>query len=248
MRSVALLGMLGCGTTPPGQDRHATAGVDPRATPVRAREIRSSWAREPTPPSAGARHIEATPEPLETIEERVERPVPPPAPRPRNLSDELRDAIGDISGCLDVETAARIGSSLSVAVRATALPSGRLQRATVTAPSLPASAVSCIRDLAEAASLPTPVDGAPRTVSTTLRFSVSAQRTVETRTRFADDEPIPGRARSPAVVLPALGPPGPAPGARAPAIELPALGPSEPPAGYVPPAHTLPAQGPPVRR
>lgn len=247
----ALLGALGCGTRDPAVERNEAAGVDPNARPVRGRAPRTGWARDPAPePFRG--DLGPPPAPEIVIEEPAPPPETPPEPtpveRPRNLGEELRVAIGDVSGCLDVQTAAAQRGSLSISVSATALPSGRLQRASVSAGSLPRPALDCIRARVEGASLQTPIEGAPRSVSTTLRFTVSAEVTSETTTRFATDGPPPGRTQAPGVVLPALGNPGPAPGAQAPAVVLPDLAPAGPAPGYVPPGHTLPAQGAPPRR
>jgi hypothetical protein len=183
----------------------------------------------------------------DTVVTQPEAPPEPAAPR-RDYGNDLREVIGDISGCLDPQIAAGLSGSLSVSVSATAMPSGRLQRASVSAGSLPRAAQDCIRARVESAMIPTPIDRAPRSISTTLRFQVTAQVTTETRTRFATDGPQPGRTQAPGVVLPALGDPGPAPGAQAPAHALPALAEPGPAPGYVAPGHTLPAQGAPPRR
>jgi hypothetical protein len=249
---LAFLALAACGSNgnAPAPSRTEAAGVDPTARPPRVREERAGWARTPAPEPTP---LELAPPPAtavvieETIGTPSEAPAEPTAPR-RDYGDDLREAIGDISGCLDPQTAASLSGSLSVSVSATAMPSGRLQRVSVSAGSLPPAAQSCIRSRVESAMIATPIDGAPRSVSTTLRFQVSAQVTTETRTRFATDGPPPGRTRAPGVVLPALGDPGPAPGAQAPGVVLPALAEPGPAPGYVPPGHTLPAQGAPQRR
>ncbi len=250
LAAVALTVVVGCGTPEgvQGPTRNEAAGVDPNARPVRARETRSSWARDPEP---GPTPLDVVPPPAPDIvieEPGPAPPAPPPVVRPRNFGEDLRVAIGDVSGCLDVQTAAALRGSLSISVSATALPSGTLQRASVSAGSLPRPVLDCIRQRVESASLQTPIEGAPRTVSTTLRYTVSAEVTTETVTRFATDGPPPGRTRAPGAVLPALGEPGPAPGAQAPAVVLPDLAPAGPAPGYVAPGHTLPAQGAPSRR
>jgi hypothetical protein len=248
----ASLALAACGSNAnaPAPSRTEAAGVDPTARPPRVREERAGWARTPAPEPTP---LELAPPPAtavvieETVVTEAEAPPEPTTPR-RDYGDDLREAIGDISGCLDAQTAAGLSGSLSVSVSATAMPSGRLQRVSVSAGSLPAAAQSCIRSRVESSMMPTPIEGAPRSVSTTLRFQVTAQVTTETRTRFATDGPQPGRTQAPGVVLPALGDPGPATGAQAPAHTLPALADPGPAPGHVPPGHTLPAQGAPERR
>ncbi len=247
---VLAIALVGCGSNddPSAPTRNETAGVDPNARPVFGREVRSGWASTPAPEPMVLDQPPPPPPPDVVVEEQVViTPEVPAEVRPRNYGNDLRDAIGDISGCLDVQTAARVSGALSVSVSATALPSGRLQRASVSGGSLPRATTDCIRARVEAASLAQPIEGAPRTVATTLRYEVSAQVTTETRTRFADDEAPPGNTQAPGVVLPALAPPGAAPGAQAPAYTQPALAPSGPAPGAVAPAYTLPAQVPSTR-
>lgn len=250
MLAVVLLAtpLAACGTSSNANapSRSEAAGVNPNAQPIRAREVRSGWARAPEPEGTPLDLAPPTARDLFVDEQVTITEAVPAEEAPRNYGNDLRAAIGDISGCLDVQTAAAQRGALSVSVSATALPSGRLQRATVSAGSLPRPAIDCIRARVESASIPQPIEGAPRTVSTTLRYEVSAQVTTETRTRFATDEAPPGNTQAPGVVLPALGTPGPAPGAVAPAYVQPALAEPGPAPGAVEPAVTLPALSPPV--
>lgn len=243
--------LAGCGPNPnaPALERNEAAGVDPNPRRPRVRPESLGWARTPQP-EPGPLDLPAPPAAPIVVEETVtsEPQATPEPPAPRDFGGDLRAAIGDISGCLDAPTAAALSGSLSVGVSATAMPSGRLQRASVSAGSLPQPARDCILARVEAARLATPVEGAPRSVSTTLRFGVTAELTTQTRTRPATDPPPPGRTQAPGVVLPALGEPGPAPGARPPAVVLPVLAEPGPAPGYVPPAQTLPAQGTPPSR
>jgi hypothetical protein len=223
--ALGLLALSGCGTNDNarGPDREATAGVHPVAPMPTAPEQRG-WAHAPAPEPMDFT-LTPPPEPERVIEERVE--VPPTAPPEtttaptRNLGDELREAVGDISSCLDVQAAAAAGPSLSISISVTALPSGHFQRASVSAGSLPVTSIDCIRARVEGASI-APVEHAPRTVSTTLHFTVSAHVTSETTTTFARDLPPPGHTQAPGVTLPALAPAGPSPGSVAPAHTLPA--------------------------
>ncbi len=217
LAAVALL-VVACGSPEPtGPTREEFAGIQRPAaapSPPRAPTQRDerAWAREPAPVVADL----ATPPPAApalALDEPGPASGPPEgagaaeAPRARALGDELRAAISDIGGCLDVTTAASLGGALAVDVSATALPSGHLQRASVSASGLPAPALACIRARVEAATLRTPIEGAPRTVSTTLRYEVRAEVTSEPRRRFAADPPPPGDVQGPALVLPALGDP-----------------------------------------
>ena len=248
---LASLALAACGSNEnaPTVSRTEAAGVDPSARPPRVREQPTGWARPPEPEPMPLDLAPPPAAPIVVEETIVHEPEAPPEPAtpPRDYGDDLREAIGDISGCLDPQTAAGLSGSLSVSVSATAMPSGRLQRVSVSAGSLPPAAQSCIRSRVESSMMPTPIEGAPRSVSTTLRFQVTAQVTTETRTRFATDGPQPGRTQAPGVVLPALGEPGAAPGAQAPGHTLPALAEPGPAPGYVAPGHTLPAQGAPRR-
>jgi hypothetical protein len=245
-----VVGLAACGTSgPPGPDRGSA--LAPGTGLSGPREQRSTWARTPEPEPTVL--PELPPAPDIVIEQPAEPPpveaAPEPAAPPRDLGEELRQAIGGIDGCLDAQTAAALGGSLSVGVRATALPSGRLQRASVSASSLPQAARDCIRDRVEAASMPTPIPGAPRSVSTTLRFEVSASVTTEQRRTLAPETTqLPTGAHAPGRTLPALAPAGPAPGAVAPGRTLPAQAPSGPAPGAVAPGITLPAQGATPRR
>ncbi|GAB4215812.1 MAG: hypothetical protein OHK0013_41710 [Sandaracinaceae bacterium] len=252
--SALTLSVGGCGADedappPPGSpDRASVAGLTRQGSLSGPRSPSSRWGRAPEPEPVELSRLAAPPDIV--IEQPSEASPSTPStgaqvPPRRDLGDELRRAIGGIEGCLDAQTAARLGGSLSVSISATALPSGRLQRASVSAGSLPSTAVECIRARAEAASLAPPIEGAPRTVSTTLRFQVSASLTSETRRELAPDVvALPPGSQAPGLTLPALGQPGPAPGARAPGIVLPAVVGEGPPPGYVAPGLTLPAQGP----
>ena len=152
----------------------------------------------------------------------IEEPAPAlaaaEAPHERDFSEELRNAVGDIASCLDVETARTLHGALTVSVSTTVLPSGTMSRASVSAP-LPEAARNCIRDRALHASIG-PVENAPRSISTTLRFEVQASEAPPPQRVFAPDY-IPPGATAPGVTLPALGGAPPA-GAQAPGIVLPA--------------------------
>ena len=232
--------VLGC-----GEDR-----VDPNApTREQMARIMSRPANPPTPappprfvPRSLTPSGEASPgrSPSEfVITEQVTTAPPPTPPVARDLSEEFRAAIGDITSCLDAETARSLRGSLTVNVTATVLPSGTMSRANVTA-SLPEPVRRCIQERALHASIGA-VERAPRGISATLRFEVEASAAPPPVREYAPDY-IPPGATAPGLTLPALGGAPPS-GAQAPGLTLPALG-GAPPPGAQAPGLVLPAQGP----
>jgi hypothetical protein len=93
---------------------------------------------------------------------------------PRDLGAELAARIGQPVQCVDMAAIVAGGGKLSITARAQVMPSGRITRATVTAPGQPAQATTCIERLVTAASLASPVPDAPREVSTTVVMQVVA--------------------------------------------------------------------------
>ncbi|MCS6858049.1 MAG: hypothetical protein NZM37_10100 [Sandaracinaceae bacterium] len=231
-----------------GCRERAQAPALPRAMAPKAKTPLASskgWVPPPEPRPFRPSQAPPPPSPLiveETLIKSGPDPSTPSPSAPRDLGAELARLIGDPSPCITLEQAeahSKNNQPISFSVAATVLPSGRLQRAEVRG--LPPSSSDCIRKRIEGLSFPQPIEGAPRRISTTLHFDAKVRRSEEVRIGFAPDIPPPGRAQPPALVLPALGPPGPAPGAAPPAFTLPALGPSQPPPGQVPPSYTLPA-------
>jgi len=162
-------------------------------------------------------------------------------PEERHLGDELATAIGSPASCLDLETARSLHGRLSVSVSATVMATGGVTRATASGASLPETVLTCLQARALAAHLRAPVEGAPRTVSTTLAFDVTA--TDDRTTTTTPEWHQPGAVAEPGHVLPAVGAQGRPEGALAPDSTLPAIGARGRPEGSVSPDIVTPARG-----
>jgi hypothetical protein len=92
---------------------------------------------------------------------------------PRDLSGELSSALAPASNCVDVgQAAAQPEGRLTISVSAYLQGSGRVSRATVTAPGQPPAALSCIEKLVLGLSLRAPIPDAPVQVSGTTQLQV----------------------------------------------------------------------------
>ncbi len=213
----------------------ATAPVTSSAPPRHASEpfaSRSSRATaSPSAPSTPAG--EETTTTVTTVES--------PVADERDLGAELAAAVGSPASCIDLATARSLHGTLSIHVTATVTPAGGVTRGTASGAGLPASAIECLRARVLAAHLGGPIEGAPRTLSTTLSFEVSATDDETTTETPAWHQP--GHVVEPGVVLPAVGATGRPEGAVAPDHTLPARA-SGRPEGSVPPDLVLPARGP----
>lgn len=174
------------------------------------------------------------------------------------LRRALAQSFGTPTACLSDQTRDRLEDELAVHLSVRVMGSGRVLSAQVSGAGLSAEDRECMVARAEGLRLPGPIEGAPRTVSTTVRYEVQDSRvTVSERgdpyVTFApggeDGEPPPPREYGPGTVHPdsTLPPAGstegrPA-GSVAPSSTLPALAEPGPAPGAVPPAHTLPATG-----
>lgn len=96
----------------------------------------------------------------------------PPEPPPRDLSGELASAFGQPLSCLDAAAVASGGGRLTVTITAYLMPSGRITRASASAPGQPSEAITCLEKRASALSLRGPIDDAPRQVSAALPVEV----------------------------------------------------------------------------
>jgi hypothetical protein len=238
---------VGCGGEPDPSAGAPQRGPRQAGAPVGAAPASPAGPAPVRPDRAAAELREATQTPrawgagtIEETEEIVDEAPGAPA-TPRDLGSELRAALGTPTDCLDVETAANLGGSLRVTVRAWVSVTGRVTRAEASG-SAPESVRSCIADRAEALSLTAPVEGAPRAVSAELVFGVQAERPPP-----PPERPLlvlPRGAQSPGVTLPAVGAEGRPGGFVAPSTTLPALVEEGRPAGFVAPSSTLPAQVP----
>lgn len=162
-------------------------------------------------------------------------------PAERNLGDELRAAIGSPESCIDLATARTLHGHLSISVSATVTPAGGVTRASASGGSLPESVLSCVQARALAARIAAPVEGAPRTISTSLSFDVTT--TDDEVTRVTPEWRQPGAVATPGIVLPAVGAEGRPSGAVAPDIVTPAIGATGRPEGSVSPDIVAPAVG-----
>lgn len=95
-----------------------------------------------------------------------------PAEEERDLGEELHAAIGSIERCIDLETARALEGTLHVNVTAQIMPSGRISTASANAARLSRAQNACIEDIVEHISLPGPIDGAPRAISTSIELVV----------------------------------------------------------------------------
>lgn len=158
------------------------------SAPSREDGIPGGGAPVPPPrlPSSRPSRFEPRAEPLPSPESLPPAPVatetetvvaerePVDAGRPRDLGAELAQAVGSVDGCLDADTARSLHGELSIGLSASVTPVGRVTRGSVSAPSLPPAAVACLERRLLDAHLAGPIPDAPRSVSTTLRFAVSA--------------------------------------------------------------------------
>lgn len=221
------------GTDPRRIDDHRELEAVPPVEPPR--EYFAAAPPDPTLPTNDPRAPETV---TETITETVEVP----APAARDLGEELRVALGAPDGCLDLETVAAAHGSMRIGVSTSVLPSGRILRATVTG--LPAEAARCLESRALGVSLATPIDGAPRNVSTTLVFGSSVTRTPPPPAPPPPPFRLQPGQEGPAETLPAIGATGRPSGFVAPSETLPAATDQGRPPGFVPPSSTLPALAP----
>jgi hypothetical protein len=243
---VLVLALAGCGgeeqATPPGRERGpfgaaSTAPVAPTAAAERVvpagRRSREPdmFAHGPIAPSSGGGV---------TSTERVEATIELDAPAERNLGAELVTAVGSPAGCIDLATARSLHGRLTIQVSATVMPTGSITRASASGSGLPPAALDCVEARALAARLAAPIEGAPRGISGTLEYEVTA--TDDAVTVTTPDIPTPRGAVAPGIVTPALGPDGPIAGNVAPSSTLPATGPDGRPEGSVAPDVLLPAR------
>lgn len=97
-----------------------------------------------------------------------------PAPA-RDLGADLSNALAPLSSCVDVvQGAAQPEGRLTISVTAYVLGSGRVSRATVTAPGQPASALSCMQDKVMALNLTGPIPNAPTQIKGSTQLQIKA--------------------------------------------------------------------------
>ncbi|MGE0787009.1 MAG: hypothetical protein AB7S26_15150 [Sandaracinaceae bacterium] len=169
--------------------------------------------------------------------EGASRPVDPN----EELSRALASAFGTPTDCISDASRDRLRGTLSINVNVRVLGSGRVLNATVSALGLLPEDTECMRRRAENLRLPGPVEGAPRSVSTTVRYEIQDTRVTTTERSVVPVAPQPGRVAADSTLPAANTETGRPAGSVAPSSTLPALAEPGPAPGAVPPAHTLPA-------
>lgn|GEM_PF-3286241 len=193
VRGFWLLALLlaGCGGEPEGLPE-ATSGAAGRS--VRGGRFGAAAPAAPAPeaapappPARGAGGVAAR---LRAREEAVDPPVPystrpaaegplpaaaEAAPAARDFEAELRSAYVPPLSCFTYERAAELGASLRMRVSVTLMPSGRVTRAGVSASGLTPAEIDCLEQAAMSVALAAPVEGAPRTVSTSIEFAIETR-------------------------------------------------------------------------
>ncbi len=124
----------------------------------------------------------------------------------RDLSSELSAALAPASNCIDVaQAAAQPEGRLTISVSAYVQGSGRVSRATVTAPGQPAGALSCIEKLALGLSLRAPVPNAPVQVSGTTQLQVRSAGGTGGQATTTGGQPVRPQPSNPDIAKPEPG-------------------------------------------
>ncbi len=161
----------------------------------------------------------------------TERAAPP------DYGNALRVAFGTPTDCISPASRERLRDRLTVQVSVRATPSGRVTSASVNGAGLSPEDLACMTRRAEALQLTGPIEGAPRTIATSIEYTIASTPGTPGReggweADWGPSSPtqgaLPAGAQAPGVVTPAIAPPGPAPGAVPPAHTLPAVGPKAP--------------------
>lgn len=140
----------------------------------------------------------------------------------RDLANELQRAFGTPTQCISQATRDRLEGTLRVQVQVNVSPTGVVTRASVSGGQLSEEDRECLTAHAERLRLQSPIPGAPRSITTSVEYTVASAR-AEAREETPRAEPIPGNV--------------------APDRTLPAGGTEQNrPPGFVPPSQTLPAQ------
>jgi hypothetical protein len=220
---------------PPATTRPAAAAplAGPGATGRREYGTTDHTTLHAAPPVTGGSTTTTSVTPAATTAEEAHRDLPA----------DLAAAIGSPASCIDTTVARGLHGRLLVNVSATVTAVGTVTRATASGTGLPESTIECIRARALAAHLAGPVEGAPRTISTTLAFDITT-----TDDETTTETPVwhqPGAVAEPGHVLPAGGTVTARPeGSVRPDSVLPAVAPSGAhQEGRVAPDIVLPARG-----
>lgn len=171
-------GPLGCADDPPPRprgllDAEGNAVETNAARPARAEPRQRAPAEEapaaPPPPAALPSPFRDEEQAVETKGPQAERTV---EQEERDLSAELAKLVGQPVQCLDLDKVAGSGGKIEIRVRAMVAPSGRITRASATAPGQAREATKCIESRVTAGSLRGPIQDAPRSVSSETEIEV----------------------------------------------------------------------------
>jgi hypothetical protein len=97
------------------------------------------------------------------------------ATTPRDLPSELIALLGQPADCLDLAAVASGGGRTTISLTVSVMPSGRVIRASASAPNQPASGLRCLEQKASAGKFRAPVPGAPIDVTATIPIEVVAR-------------------------------------------------------------------------
>ncbi|MDB4975587.1 MAG: hypothetical protein JWN48_3928 [Myxococcaceae bacterium] len=97
------------------------------------------------------------------------------ATTPRDLPSELIKLLGQPADCLDLAAVASAGGRTTISITVSVMPSGRIIRATASAPNQAGDALRCLENRASAGNFRGPVPAAPRDVTATIPIEVVAQ-------------------------------------------------------------------------
>jgi hypothetical protein len=112
--------------------------------------------------------------------EEAARPVAPEAPAEaepaeRNLSAELTSAFGSPTDCFDFARVSTLGDTLVVNVSITVMPSGRVNRSSVSASGLLPAEIDCLEQRAMTLALRAPIEDAPRTIASRIEYAIETR-------------------------------------------------------------------------
>jgi hypothetical protein len=199
--SLVLLAVLAaCGKEPPPPERGIPL-AERREPKPRAPE--PSEVAEPTAeraPSKLKSPFELGPGDLMAPQAAPPPAEPAPEEKPRDLGQELAEAASR-SGCFDVAAAARQpGGRLAISASGYVMPSGRITRATVSAPGQPSSALRCAEQKLVQSGLRGPLEKAE---------SIQGQTTLEVMAAANQPPAQPAAPPPPATAVYPSAPPAP---------------------------------------
>ena len=116
----------------------------------------------------------------------------------RNLSTELAQAFGSPASCLQPRANASAPTSIDLALSTSIMPSGSVAQSEVQAAGLDSAETACLRARLEGLHFRTPIEDAPRRVSTTLHLTraPSAPEPTPRNERTIEVDPEPSRAQA----------------------------------------------------